>query len=976
MSSIFTSPPRIPPPPIPGKSPARNALPTASRNPTTALTPTPPKRKPSLASPSPPTPLIPSFNAATSRQPTTPVPPQSQSQIQNQSQYVTIFQRPTCATSSPDSPTSRAMMKRLLAKPAAPALYSGSESEGRSVGVMKRAATVDGKGSVKRSEDRAERRVNEEKRRAATMTSEQRIRMTGNGSDNDGRGTSGRRIQEMPLNERRTFGKPEEKQRKLLRRKPSSSRVTSPSSSPSRAVGSSNTNTTIKRSASAAALTVSSTHSRAPSPKPPSITPASALVQAYRAQEQSERGHVADPSSPSTPYAFSSSDPKHLHDDDPATPYYTVFGSSSDRVVPADSFEARAAGWSSEGYFQLEGVKRSATVKSTSSAGGGLKTLTRKVSGRWKKAQQYAGEEEKERGRIRPRPSLQNPGLRKSETRTRTRSLEVEEIVLDGVVKHPPPVKKVNDEERGRRHARRPSSAENPPPVPSEGGGSGNKLWRLMKRISTGGLRDKYRAEQQEPPPLPLPLPGSAFTSPSPLVLEAGKKRALARWLPSASSSRSSSVGGDSTRSRVPTASALKTSGSPSHQQQAQAQAQGSGTTRSSSPVSSSDKSVQYPHSSTSSFGVVDVQPEQPVPPVPSLVNTLRKNSRKQQQQQSVNGVGKYIVHPSQLYKDIPPTPPPSAKGQSNHLSFRQLARPRTADSEDWMIVQSPSVELPSLPFPPRRGTTTLVVSSPNKVVSSAPAQRDSSAPALARDDTERTSGNGGGGRESPLLPEFSISGAINTFRPRKSGDRVALKPPPLFVPQAGSSTSPGRSPSSPMRSASSPTPRSPTSPKSPSHHTRKSESHSNAQRRSEGGLSILTIRPGRRRSSSYDLSTTEPFKSEGSKADRMGSLNPSPATATTSPISSKKSPASKTKSPTTRASTTSRPPSLYTPSRHHTLTEQEKAQRWDDLLEKSARAGGTLHLAGDWDVRLQSDLLRYSSTPSEVEMAGVGVLG
>ncbi|EDR00761.1 uncharacterized protein LACBIDRAFT_312989 [Laccaria bicolor S238N-H82] len=62
--------------------------------------------------------------------------------------YVTIFQRPTCTTCSPDSPTSRVMMKRLLAKPAP---YSGSESNGRSVGVVKRAATIAGNGKMGRA---------------------------------------------------------------------------------------------------------------------------------------------------------------------------------------------------------------------------------------------------------------------------------------------------------------------------------------------------------------------------------------------------------------------------------------------------------------------------------------------------------------------------------------------------------------------------------------------------------------------------------------------------------------------------------------------------------------------------------------------------------------------------------------------------------------------------------------------------------
>lgn len=43
-------------------------------------------------------------------------------------------------------------------------------------------------------------------------------------------------------------------------------------------------------------------------------------------------------------------------------------------------------------------------------------------------------------------------------------------------------------------------------------------------------------------------------------------------------------------------------------------------------------------------------------------------------------------------------------------------------------------------------------------------------------------------------------------------------------------------------------------------------------------------------------------------------------------------------------------------------LTEQEKADRWDDLLERSARAGGTLHLgAGGGEDGLSSDLLQFS---------------
>lgn len=49
-------------------------------------------------------------------------------------------------------------------------------------------------------------------------------------------------------------------------------------------------------------------------------------------------------------------------------------------------------------------------------------------------------------------------------------------------------------------------------------------------------------------------------------------------------------------------------------------------------------------------------------------------------------------------------------------------------------------------------------------------------------------------------------------------------------------------------------------------------------------------------------------------------------------------------------------------------LTSQEKEDKWDDLLERSARAGGTLHL-GAGSSRLASDNLRFSSSTLELEV-------
>jgi hypothetical protein len=48
-------------------------------------------------------------------------------------------------------------------------------------------------------------------------------------------------------------------------------------------------------------------------------------------------------------------------------------------------------------------------------------------------------------------------------------------------------------------------------------------------------------------------------------------------------------------------------------------------------------------------------------------------------------------------------------------------------------------------------------------------------------------------------------------------------------------------------------------------------------------------------------------------------------------------------------------------------LTSQEKEDKWDDLLERSARAGGTLHL-GTGSSILPSDNIRFSSTTLELE--------
>lgn len=53
---------------------------------------------------------------------------------------------------------------------------------------------------------------------------------------------------------------------------------------------------------------------------------------------------------------------------------------------------------------------------------------------------------------------------------------------------------------------------------------------------------------------------------------------------------------------------------------------------------------------------------------------------------------------------------------------------------------------------------------------------------------------------------------------------------------------------------------------------------------------------------------------------------------------------------------------------RRQAWTSQEKEDKWDDLLEKSAQAGGTLHLGAE-GAGLASDNLRFSSGTLESEL-------
>ncbi|TFK32137.1 hypothetical protein BDQ12DRAFT_692934 [Crucibulum laeve] len=450
-----------------------------------------------------------------------------------------------------------------------------------------------------------------------------------------------------------------------------------------------------------------------------------------------------------------------------------------------------------------------------------------------------------------------------------------------------------------------------PPSNPGSGGGS--KLWKLMKRISTSGLRDKFQQDDGPPPVPALPKEYEAFNS-------------------SRSNDGHSNVGSGNSHSKsisppfdrpqhansqVPKESGMLP-GSPASANQSPIQRASmppsrklsagnprpSTTTRSSSPVySSSDVAssrffnrAHSTRSSSSSYGE-EVPPPMPKPPMP---------------------VGQHIIPPNELQKlaseghrspvsaSSPRSNPNSPSDSRKQSSLGPLQLPPFArKEEDWMIVTSPSVELPSLPFPPRRVNTIPAVVS-------------------LEEEMDRS--------ESPIIPSFSTAGAINAFPSRRSLSSKASSP---VSPPSSTVSSPA--PPRPSRSVQRPSPlTSPQPTRLPSPEAvrtpqqfdtgRKSESY-NPNRRSSGGFSTSTARPWRR-SSSFGASP----------AQAISPSRPSTASASTS----------------SRALLKFREMGSRE-EKKQMLTEKEKADKWDDLLERSARAGGTLHLGGGTE-QLASD--------------------
>ncbi|KAJ8516323.1 hypothetical protein ONZ45_g6355 [Pleurotus djamor] len=320
---------------------------------------------------------------------------------------------------------------------------------------------------------------------------------------------------------------------------------------------------------------------------PRSLTPAAQLAMAYREQEArrddlagSALGHYASPSRSgsrsgntsasasvisiaagvmsgpaSTSHGKDMDSGRNTNDDggEPGTPYYTVFGSTTGKVVavgsPYDAWgqdvdvpwsrgreKSINAGCGGRRGRSLDGrgkekEKDGKNGKNGSGPMSGVgKTLSRKISGRFRKGSEVTVDTEVklEVGELGELGHARDKGwsFGKSQQRRSLRlSIDKFAFTEDIPVPPKPPLKQQSPPPTNEPPPAEETKKKNDPSVLNSG-----KIWKLMKRISSGALRDRYA---EPPPPVPaLPKGFSAHpTSTSPQTAQEPKPEGLSRFL-------------------------------------------------------------------------------------------------------------------------------------------------------------------------------------------------------------------------------------------------------------------------------------------------------------------------------------------------------------------------------------------------------------------------------------------------------------
>ena len=246
--------------------------------------------------------------------------------------------------------------------------------------------------------------------------------------------------------------------------------------------------------------------------------------------------------------------------------------------------------------------------------------------------------------------------------------------------------------------------AKKSPDVPA-GGSPSRRFWKLVKKFSVSGLREKNQADSDHPSPVP-PLPSHLTNDPFHTPIDSSLVNNAVSLSPLASLSTTLVDKSALAPSTPPSASVqhrIKLSHSTPHSPPSQSTGpRPSTTTRSSSPASDVASSRffhrQSARSSTSSLGEEAI----PLPPLPeSSISTATSETNGRMNTNDTNAnleLQQHIIPPSKF----------SQKPSTSDLpciSPIAIIHPPPNMDDDWTIVRSPSVEFEavSLPPPPRQ---------------------------------------------------------------------------------------------------------------------------------------------------------------------------------------------------------------------------------------------------------------------------------
>jgi hypothetical protein len=230
------------------------------------------------------------------------------------------------------------------------------------------------------------------------------------------------------------------------------------------------------------------------------LTPAGTVVRAYKQREDpspvppANGGATSEPSSPSP------------------IPYYTIYGSRSEHKIAAGGPDDTRQ-WSLHAHA-IAGHRAQTRQEGPGTDLSRKGSLSRKVSGRWKKATGGGGKADESRpplhGHSSGRSSLQ-------ERRCPSLGRDHREPLAPG-------------EFGTDLHQTR--SVTEPRNNLKEGSCEGSKIWKLVKRISTGGMRERFVADKAAPP-VPA-IPKELLNSPPPQsqALRAGVQKSYSPSMP------------------------------------------------------------------------------------------------------------------------------------------------------------------------------------------------------------------------------------------------------------------------------------------------------------------------------------------------------------------------------------------------------------------------------------------------------------